>query len=170
MTEAVKPGAAAGVQRVAVVGGGTMGNGIAQVFATAGIDVAMVDVKPEFVERALATIGKNLDRVAKKQEWPADRAPAILARIRGGTDVAAARDCQVAIEAVSEDFALKKKIFEALDELAPASTVLATNTSSISITEIAAVTKRARPRDRHALHEPGAGHAAGRDHPRSRDQ
>jgi len=119
-----------------------MGNGIAQVFATAGLDVALVDVKPEFVERALATIGKNLDRVAKKQEWPADRAPSILARIRGGTDVAAARDCGVAVEAVSEDFALKRKIFEALDGLAPPATVLATNTSSISITEIAAVTKR----------------------------
>jgi 3-hydroxybutyryl-CoA dehydrogenase len=142
MTEAVKPGPAAGVQRVAVIGGGTMGNGIAQVFATAGIDVALIDVKQDFVERAMATVFKNLDRVAKKQGWAADKATAILARIRGGTEVAAARDCQVAIEAVSEDFALKKRIFEALDELVPESTILATNTSSISITEIAAVTKR----------------------------
>jgi len=114
MTEAVKPGPAAGVQRVAVIGGGTMGNGIAQVFATAGIDVALIDVKQDFVERAMATVFKNLDRVAKKQGWAADKATAILARIRGGTEVAAARDCQVAIEAVSEDFALKKRIFEAL--------------------------------------------------------
>ena len=142
MTEAVNPGAAAGAQRVAVIGGGTMGNGIAQVFATAGIEVALVDVKQDFVERAMATIFKNLDRVAKKQGWAADKAAAILARIRGATEIAAARDCQVVIEAVSEDFALKKRIFEALDELAPESTILATNTSSISITEIAAVTQR----------------------------
>ena len=102
MAETVSSGAARAVQRVAVVGGGTMGNGIAQTFATAGIDVALVDVKPEFVDRALATIGKNLDRVAAKQSWPAERAREILGRIRGETGLEAARDCQVAIEAVSE--------------------------------------------------------------------
>jgi 3-hydroxybutyryl-CoA dehydrogenase len=142
MTDAVKPGASVAVKRVAVIGGGTMGNGIAQVFATAGFDVALVDTRAEFVERALATIGKNLDRVAKKQEWPAARAPEILGRIRGGTDPAAARDCQIAIEAVSEDFALKQKVFEALDAVSPREAILATNTSSISITQIAAVTQR----------------------------
>jgi 3-hydroxybutyryl-CoA dehydrogenase len=142
MTDAVKSGASAAVKRVAVIGGGTMGNGIAQVFATAGFDVALVDTRTEFVERALATIGKNLDRVAKKQEWPAARAPEILGRIRGGTDPAAARDCQIAIEAVSEDFALKQKVFEALDAVSSREAILATNTSSISITQIAAVTQR----------------------------
>jgi 3-hydroxybutyryl-CoA dehydrogenase len=119
-----------------------MGNGIAQVFATCGFDVELVDAKPEFVERALGTIGKNLDRVAKKQNWPADQAPGILQRIHGGTSLDAAKDCQIVIEAVSEDFALKRKIFEELDRVAPAGAILATNTSSISITEIAAVTKR----------------------------
>ncbi|MBI1798171.1 MAG: 3-hydroxybutyryl-CoA dehydrogenase [Candidatus Eisenbacteria bacterium] len=119
-----------------------MGNGIAQVFATGGFDVRLVDEKPEFVERALRTVAKNLDRVAKRQNWPAVRARAILARISGGADLSAAGDCDIAIEAVSEDFALKRKIFEALDGIAPAHAVLATNTSSISITEIAAVTRR----------------------------
>ena len=141
--EAVVKGPAAGVKRVAVVGGGTMGNGIAQVFATSGIEVRLVDAKPEFVERALGNISKNLERVAKKQEWPADRAPEILTRIRGGVALEAARDCEVAIEAVSEDFALKKKVFERLDAVAPSGAILATNTSSISITEIAALTRRA---------------------------
>jgi 3-hydroxybutyryl-CoA dehydrogenase len=136
-------GASAAVKKVAVVGGGTMGNGIAQVFATSGFDVSLVDVKPEFVERAVATIGRNLDRVAKKQEWPAGRTQEILGRISGGTALDAAKDCAVVVEAVSEDFALKKKIFEELDRVTPASAVLASNTSSISITEIAAVTKRA---------------------------
>jgi 3-hydroxybutyryl-CoA dehydrogenase len=142
-TQAVAGGPSAKVSRVAVVGGGTMGNGIAQVFATSGFDVDLVDVKPEFVERALGTIAKNLDRVAKKQSWPADQAAGILKRVRGGTSLDAARDCQVVVEAVSEDFALKKQIFETLDRVAPAGTILASNTSSISITEIAAVTKRA---------------------------
>jgi 3-hydroxybutyryl-CoA dehydrogenase len=136
-------GPSAAVKKIAVIGSGTMGNGIAQSFATAGFDVELVDVKPDLVQRALATIGKNLDRVAKKQEWSADRAPEILGRIRGGTNLDAARDCELAIEAVSEDVALKKRIFGSLDALAPAATVLATNTSSISITEIAAATKRA---------------------------
>ncbi len=141
--ETMKAGPAAHVRRVAVVGGGTMGNGIAQVFATSGYDVRLVDASPEFIERALASVAKNLDRVAKKQNWPADQAAAILKRISGGVDIAAAKDCEVVIEAVSEDFALKKKIFEALDGLAPAQAILATNTSSISVTEIAACTKRA---------------------------
>ena len=135
-------GPAATVRRVAVVGGGTMGNGIAQVFATAEIEVALIDAKPELVDRALATIAKNLDRVAKKQAWDAGRAPAILGRIRGGTALEAAREADLVIEAVSEDAALKRRVFEALDGLAPAHAVLASNTSSISITEIAAATRR----------------------------
>jgi 3-hydroxybutyryl-CoA dehydrogenase len=141
--EPVVSGPAAAVKRVAVVGGGTMGNGIAQVFATAGLEVALIDVKPEFVERALGTIGKNLDRVAKKQGWEASKAPEILGRIRGGTSLEGARDASLVVEAVSEEFGLKRTVFETLDRLAPADAVLASNTSSISITEIAAVTRRA---------------------------
>ena len=141
-SRSVTSGPSAAVKRVGVVGGGTMGNGIAQTFATAGFEVALVDVKPELVERALATIGGNLERVAKKQSWAADRVPATLQRIRGGVSLEATRDCQVVVEAVSEDFDLKRQVFEALDRFAPAGAVLATNTSSISITEIAAVTQR----------------------------
>jgi 3-hydroxybutyryl-CoA dehydrogenase len=142
MTENVAGGPSAAVKKVAVVGGGTMGNGIAQVFATNGFDVQLIDAKSEFVDRALGTIAKNLDRVAKKQEWPADKAGAIVKRILGGTSLDAAKDCQLVVEAVTEDFALKKQIFETLDTITPASTILASNTSSISITEIAAITKR----------------------------
>lgn len=131
------------VRRVAVVGGGTMGNGIAQVFATSGFGVELIDAKPEFVERATATIAKNLDRVAKKQGWDEAKAKDILGRIRGGTTLEAAKDCQLVVEAVTENFEVKRQIFQTLDAACPANTILATNTSSISITEIAAVTKRA---------------------------
>jgi 3-hydroxybutyryl-CoA dehydrogenase len=130
------------VKKVAVVGGGTMGNGIAQVFASSGFDVELVDAKPEFVERALATTAKNLDRVAKKQGWDDAKAKGILARIHGGTSLDVARECSLVVEAVSESFELKKQIFTALDAAAPANAILASNTSSISITELAAVTKR----------------------------
>ena len=130
------------IRKVAVVGGGTMGNGIAQVFATAGFEVELVDAKPEFVERALGTIGRNLDRVAKKQGWDDAKTKAILARVHGGTTLDAARDCQLAVEAVTEDFEVKRQIFTALDKAAPASAILASNTSSISITALAAITQR----------------------------
>jgi len=143
VTETVTAGPSATVKRIGVVGGGTMGNGIAQTFASSGFDVELVDVKPEFVERALQTIARNLDRVAKKQNWPAEQGAAILGRIHGGTAMDAVKTCAVVVEAVSEEFALKRQVFEALDKLAPPRAILASNTSSISITEIAAATQRA---------------------------
>lgn len=130
------------VKKIAVVGGGTMGNGIAQVFATSGFEVELIDSKPEFVERALGTVAKNLDRVAKKQAWDDAKSKAILGRIHGGTSLDAAKDCQLVVEAVTESLELKKQIFTTLDGVTPANTILASNTSSISITEIAAFTKR----------------------------
>ncbi len=130
------------VKKIAVVGGGTMGNGIAQVFAQSGFDVQLIDAKPEFVERALATIGKNLDRVAKKQAWDEAKTKSILARIQGGTSLESAKDCQLVVEAVTESYELKKQIFTTLDTVTAPNAILASNTSSISITEIAAVTKR----------------------------
>lgn len=142
MTEQATSGPSVAVKKVAVVGGGTMGNGIAQVFATNGFEVELIDARPEFVDRAIATITKNLDRVAKKQEWPADKAAGIVKRIHGGTSLDAAKDCQLVVEAVTESWELKKEIFTKLDAVCPPSTVLASNTSSISITEIAAITKR----------------------------
>ena len=143
---AAQPGAggpSARVRRVAVIGAGIMGNGIAQAFATSGFEVELVDVGADAVSRGLATIGRSLERVAKKQEWPAGKALEILKRIRGGSALDVARDCEVTIEAVSESFPLKKKVFEHLDQAAPPAAILATNTSSLSVTEIAAVTKRA---------------------------
>ena len=142
LAENLASGPSAAVKKVAVVGGGTMGNGIAQVFATNGFEVQLIDAKSEFVDRALGTIAKNLDRVAKKQEWPADKTAAIVKRVLGGTSLDAAKECQLVVEAVTEDVALKKQIFTALDAICPPATVLASNTSSISITEIAAFTKR----------------------------
>ncbi len=139
---AVATGPSAAIRKVAVIGGGTMGNGIAQVFATSGFEVALIDAVPEAVERALGVIAKNLDRVAKKQSWPAEQMPAIQARIKGCVRMDAAADAEIVVEAVSEDMALKQRIFEQLDALAPASAILASNTSSISITEIAAMTRR----------------------------
>ena len=141
-TRPLSSGPAAAIKTIAVVGGGTMGNGIAQVCATSGYDVRLVDVRSEFVDRALATIGKNLERVAKKQEWPAGRSASILGRIHGGVKLDEVRDCQVVIEAATESFEIKRGLFQAVDAAAPADAILASNTSSISITEIAAVTRR----------------------------
>jgi 3-hydroxybutyryl-CoA dehydrogenase len=142
-TAPAEAGPSSQVTRVAVVGGGVMGNGIAQVFATSGFDVELIEVKPELVERALSNIGKSLDRVAKKQGWAPEQAPAIVRRIHGGTSLDAASSCGVVIEAVSENADLKRHVFGSLDRVAPPSCVLATNTSSISITEIGAATQRA---------------------------
>ncbi len=142
MTQSQEAGPAAAIKQVVVIGGGTMGNGIAQVFATSGFDVTLVDVKQDLVERALTTITKNLDRVAKKMNWPADQVQGILGRISGNTSLDVVKTADIVIEAVSEDFAIKKNIFEQLDRATPPGAILASNTSSISITEIAAVTRR----------------------------
>jgi len=145
MTTATAPataGPSAGLKKIAVIGGGTMGNGIAQVFATHGFDVQIVDARQEFVERAINTIGKNLDRVAKKQSWLPEQAQAIISRIQGGVGLDVVKDCGLVIEAVTEDAQVKRTLFEQLDKLAPANAILASNTSSISITRIAGWTTR----------------------------
>jgi len=142
VAENVASGPSAAIKKVVVVGGGTMGNGIAQVFATQGFDVHIVEARQEFLDRALGTIGKSLDRVAKKLGWAPEQAPQILQRIKGGVSLEAARDAQIVIEAVTEDAGVKKALFEQLDAVAPPGAILASNTSSISITEIAACTKR----------------------------
>ncbi len=145
MTTATAPvgtGLSAGIKKIAVIGGGTMGNGIAQVFATQGFDVHIVDARQEFVERALNTIGKSLDRVAKKQNWLPEQAQQIISRIQGGVSLDVVKDADLVIEAVTEDANVKRTVFEQLDKLAPANAILASNTSSISITEIAGWTKR----------------------------
>jgi 3-hydroxybutyryl-CoA dehydrogenase len=131
------------IERIVVVGAGTMGNGIAHVGALHGKDVTLVDVDPDALERALASIDKNLDRQVSKGVIEADRKPAALDRISTATDLSASvTEADLVIEAAPEKAELKYSIFETLDGAAPAGTILASNTSSISITEIAARTRR----------------------------
>ncbi|HVZ47459.1 MAG TPA: 3-hydroxybutyryl-CoA dehydrogenase [Gemmatimonadaceae bacterium] len=127
---------------IAVVGAGQMGNGIAHVSAQAGLAVTMIDVSPEALARGMSTIEKNLDRQVKKGTLDAAARDATLGRIGTATDLGAVGGATVAIEAATERRDLKFQIFEELDRLAPAGALLATNTSSISITEIAARTRR----------------------------
>jgi 3-hydroxybutyryl-CoA dehydrogenase len=131
------------IKNVAVIGAGTMGNGIAHVFAQSGFTVTLIDVSAAQLEKALATIGKNFDRqVAKGSVSEADKAAA-LARIATTTEMAAGvQQAQLVVEAATENTELKLNIFRQIDEHAPAGCILATNTSSISITKIAAVTRR----------------------------
>ncbi|MEX2471699.1 MAG: 3-hydroxybutyryl-CoA dehydrogenase [Gemmatimonadota bacterium] len=132
-----------GIDRIAVVGGGTMGNGIAHVAAQHGKQVRLIDVQAEVLERALETISKNLERQVKKGVLEAAEKDATLGRIETETDLAVgARDVDLVVEAVPEKPELKYSIFQTLDESAGPDTILASNTSSISITEIAARTKR----------------------------
>ena len=131
------------IERIAVVGGGTMGNGIAHVAAQHGKSVRLLDVSSEALERAIETISKNLDRQVKKEAIDAATRDATLARIETGSDLAAgAEGRDLVIEAVPEKPELKYSIFRTLDEAAGPDTILASNTSSISITEIAARTSR----------------------------
>jgi 3-hydroxybutyryl-CoA dehydrogenase len=129
-------------KNVTVVGAGTMGNGIAHVFALAGHSVRLVDVKQEFLDRGVATIRKNLDRQVNKEKISKEEAESALKRIEPTTELARAQDAQLVVEAAPEDANLKKELFTKLDETCAKDAILASNTSSISITEIAAVTQR----------------------------
>ncbi len=129
--------------KIAVIGSGTMGNGIAHVFAQHGHDVALIDVDLAALTRAAAIITKNLDRQVKKGVLQPGEPEAILGRISMGAHLEAARDAALVVEAASENPATKAKIFTALDAVCGPATILASNTSSISITEIAAKTGRA---------------------------
>ena len=128
--------------RFAVIGAGQMGNGIAHVCAANGFDVTLIDVSADALAKAVATIEKNLDRQVKKGALDAAAKAAALGRIRTATTLDAVAGATVVVEAATERKALKLEIFRDLDRLADAGAILATNTSSISITEIAAVTKR----------------------------
>jgi 3-hydroxybutyryl-CoA dehydrogenase len=130
------------VKRAAVVGAGTMGNGIAHVFAQHGWDVALIDTVPAALEKATATIQANLERQVKKGILPAAAPAQILGRIQPGTALDAAGLAEIVVEAASENPSVKFSLFEQLDRVASAGAILATNTSSISITEIAARTRR----------------------------
>ena len=130
------------IQRVGIVGAGTMGNGIAQACAVAGIDCVMIDVAETAVMRGLATISGSLDRLVKKEKISAADKDAALLRVKGSTIYDDLRTCDLIIEAATEDLELKLKIIRQIDGLARPSALLASNTSSISITTLAAATSR----------------------------
>ncbi len=130
------------IKQVAVIGAGTMGNGIAHVFAQYGYNVVLVDIKEEYLERALKTISKNMDRQIKKGTLTEEEKKAALSRILPTTDIGQVKDVDFVVEAVIENKDLKKDIFRKLDELTRPEVILASNTSSISITELGATTKR----------------------------
>ena len=128
--------------RAAVIGAGTMGNGIAHVLAQHGWDVALVDSAAGALEKATATIRTNLERQVKKGAIPAEAPGQILARVKTDTSLEGAAGAELVVEAASENPAVKYSIFEQLDRITPPGAILATNTSSISITEIASRTRR----------------------------
>ncbi|HMG18883.1 MAG TPA: 3-hydroxybutyryl-CoA dehydrogenase [Gemmatimonadales bacterium] len=133
------------MSRVAVVGAGTMGNGIAHVFAQAGWGTVLIDTSEDAIGRGLATIKKNLERQEKKGDVSREQGAATLGRITTSTNLEILqnlRDADLVVEAATENPEIKFQIFEDLDRLAPSGTILASNTSSISITQIAAQTKR----------------------------
>jgi 3-hydroxybutyryl-CoA dehydrogenase len=131
------------IKKVSVIGAGTMGNGIAHVFAQSGFTVTLIDVSAAQLEKAIGTIGKNLDRQVSKGTLTEDQKKTTLQNISTETDVATGvANAQLVVEAATENVELKLKIFKQLDEAAPAGCILASNTSSISITKIAAATKR----------------------------
>jgi 3-hydroxybutyryl-CoA dehydrogenase len=130
------------IKQVGVIGAGTMGNGIAHVFARVGYSVVLCDVEQRFLERGIATITKNLDREVAKSKITAADKDAALGRISAVTDRAKLADCDFIVEAATEKFEIKTEIFRDLDRLARPDVILASNTSSISITKLGALTKR----------------------------
>ena len=127
---------------IGVVGAGTMGNGIAQVAARAGYDVILHDVRDEFIQRGFAAIDKSLQRDVQKERLTAEEKQQIQGRIRPTTDFASFSDAAFVIEAVTENLAVKTDVFKTLDQITPADAILASNTSSISITKLGAATSR----------------------------
>ena len=129
-------------RKVGVVGAGTMGNGIAQVFSMAGYDVTLNDIDQKFLDRGLAAVKKSLARMVEKAKLTQDAADAAMARIKPSLDLAALKDCGLVVEAATENQKLKCELFGKLDNLCGPDTILATNTSTISVTAIAGATKR----------------------------
>jgi 3-hydroxybutyryl-CoA dehydrogenase len=127
---------------IGVVGAGTMGNGIAQVAARAGYNAILHDVREEFVARGFAAIDKSLQRDVDKERISADEKERIVGRIRGTTDLTSLSEATLVIEAVVEDLAVKTEVFKLLDKITPADAILASNTSSISITKLGTATNR----------------------------
>ena len=127
---------------IGVIGAGTMGNGIAQTAAASGFEVVMCDVSAEAAAKGVAAIEKSLDRFVKKETMTEDEKNTVLGRIKTSADLADLKDCFLIVEAATENFEIKRSLFEKIDAIAGPDCILATNTSSISITKIAAATKR----------------------------
>ncbi len=130
------------IMNVGVIGAGTMGNGIAHVFARSGFNVTLVEVAQNYLDRGIQTISKNMEREVSKGKITADHRDAALKRIHGALDRKALATCDFVIEAATEKFEVKKQIFEDIDQICRPEIILASNTSSISITKLAAVTQR----------------------------
>ncbi len=130
------------IQTIGVVGAGTMGHGIAQVAAAAGYQTRLCDIQPAALEKGLAGISKSLDRMVKKEKISEQDKADVLSRISTTSELSDLADCQLVVEAVVERLDIKTKVLSTLDEVCPADTILATNTSSISITKLAAATSR----------------------------
>jgi 3-hydroxybutyryl-CoA dehydrogenase len=130
------------IKNVVVIGGGTMGNGIAHIFAQYGFDTTLIDTKQEFLDKAINTIKANLERQAKKGVISAEKVAQTIGKIKTTTNLDEAKHSQLVIEAIFEDMAVKKELFLKLDKICPAETILASNTSSLPITAIAALTNR----------------------------
>ncbi|MFZ5644424.1 MAG: 3-hydroxybutyryl-CoA dehydrogenase [Bacillota bacterium] len=129
---------------VGVIGAGIMGSGIAQVAARAGFNVVMRDISDSFVSRGMSIIKKNLDRDVQKNRLSREEADSIMARLKGTTDINVLGSCDIVIEAAVEQMELKKNIYRELDKICGPDTIFASNTSGLSITEMAAVTSRAK--------------------------
>ncbi|MEW6413063.1 MAG: 3-hydroxybutyryl-CoA dehydrogenase [Candidatus Zixiibacteriota bacterium] len=131
------------IKQVTVIGSGTMGNGIAQVFALHGYTVNLVDVKQDYLDRAVQNISKSIDRFIKKEKVTEEQKVQAMALIKTTTDLHAAKSSQLVIEAVNEDLNLKLDIFRKLEEICAVDTIFASNTSSLPITKLASATRRA---------------------------
>lgn len=131
------------IKNISVIGSGTMGNGIAHAFAQYGYKVMLIDIKEEFIQKGLDTIKSNLERQLKKATITEAQLNSTLANIETSTSLESTKYSELVIEAATENFEIKKSIFKTLDEVCSQDVILASNTSSISITEIAAITKRA---------------------------
>ena len=131
------------ISTVGIIGAGTMGNGIAQACAVSGINVVMVDISDAAVQKGISTVSGSLDRLIKKEKISEADKTAALARIKGSTSYEDLKSAQIVIEAATENFDLKVKILKQIDAIVPADVMLASNTSSISITKLAAITSRA---------------------------
>jgi 3-hydroxybutyryl-CoA dehydrogenase len=130
------------VEKIFVLGAGTMGAGIAQTFAAKGYEVILRDIKDEFIDKGLAEIKKNLEKLVSKEKITEEQMEEILSRITGTIDMALAEDCDLVVEAAVENMEIKKRIFNELDSICKPETILASNTSSLSITEVGTATNR----------------------------